>query len=151
MDIRFFHGPELPLANLRGSEVQFGTECGEGRGCSEAEISEEKCRCTGEGFCRKGNLLKGSGPFSEPPDSENQFFAALIPFPNLFSLKQCSKRQDKSRPPNTSLNPLRRKDLRGNLALRNSRRHLDTVCKLGVHCKRRGSEKSTFLVTSCFF
>ena len=37
----------------------------------------------GKEFYRRGASVKRSGPFSEPPDSENWFFYSLIPFPNL--------------------------------------------------------------------
>ena len=39
----------------------------------------------GEDFYRKGNSLKRSGRFSEPPDSENWKVAVLIPFPKISS------------------------------------------------------------------
>ena len=35
----------------------------------------------GKDFYRKGNSVKRSGPFSEPPDSENRKVAVLIPCP----------------------------------------------------------------------
>ena len=39
----------------------------------------------GKDFYRKGNSVKRSGPFSEPPDSENWKVAVLIPFPKIGS------------------------------------------------------------------
>ena len=52
-----------------------------GRGCDEALFSEKKGFSVkrgrqfsewgfGKDFYRKGNSVKSSGPFSEPPDSE---------------------------------------------------------------------------------
>ena len=37
----------------------------------------------GKDFYRKGNSVKRSGPFSEPPDSEKLKVAVLIPFPKI--------------------------------------------------------------------
>ena len=53
-----------------------------GRGCDEALLSENKGfqrevgrdsvnEGFGKDFYRKGNSMKRSGPFSEPPDSDN--------------------------------------------------------------------------------
>ena len=39
----------------------------------------------GNDFYRKGNSVKRSGRFSEPPDSENWKIAVLIPFPKISS------------------------------------------------------------------
>ena len=39
----------------------------------------------GKDFYRKGNSVKRSGPFSEPPDSEKWKVAVLIPFPKISS------------------------------------------------------------------
>ena len=39
----------------------------------------------GKDFYRKGNSVKRSGQFSEPPDSENLKVAVLIPFPKISS------------------------------------------------------------------
>ena len=39
----------------------------------------------GKGFYRKGNSVKTSGRFSEPPDSEKWKVAVLIPFPKITS------------------------------------------------------------------
>ena len=39
----------------------------------------------GKDFYRKGNSVKRSGRFSEPPDSENSEVAVLIPFPKISS------------------------------------------------------------------
>ena len=39
----------------------------------------------GKDFYRKGNSVKGSGPFSEPPDSENRKAAVQIHFPKISS------------------------------------------------------------------
>ena len=43
----------------------------------------------GKAFYRKGNSVKRSRPFSEPPDSENWKVAVLIPFPKIGSFLQC--------------------------------------------------------------
>ena len=54
----------------------------------------------GKDFNRKGNSVKRSGPFSEPPDSENSKVAGLIPFPkissnpNLSSAPRCGSSPD---------------------------------------------------------
>ena len=42
----------------------------------------------GKDFYRKGNSVKRSGPFSEPPDSENRKVAVLIPFPKISSYSE---------------------------------------------------------------
>ena len=34
----------------------------------------------GKDFYRKGNSVKRFGPFTEPPESENEIVAVLIPF-----------------------------------------------------------------------
>ena len=39
----------------------------------------------GKDFHRKGNSVKRSGPFAEPPDSENKKVAVLIPFSKISS------------------------------------------------------------------
>ena len=39
----------------------------------------------GKDFYRKGNSVKRSGPFSEPPDSENRKVAVQIHFPKISS------------------------------------------------------------------
>ena len=39
----------------------------------------------GKDFYRKGNSVKRSGPYSEPPDPENWKVAVLIPFPKINS------------------------------------------------------------------
>ena len=39
----------------------------------------------GKEFYRKGNSVKRSGPFSDPPESENLKVAVLIPFPKISS------------------------------------------------------------------
>ena len=39
----------------------------------------------GKDFYRKGNSAKRFGPVTEPPDSENQKVAVLIPFPKIGS------------------------------------------------------------------
>ena len=39
----------------------------------------------GKDFYQRGNSVKRSGPFSEPPDSENWKVAVLIPFPKISS------------------------------------------------------------------
>ena len=66
-----------------------------GRGCDEALFSEKKGFFSekgggnsvnegfGKDFYRKGNSVKRSGPFGEPPDSENWKVAVLIPFPKI--------------------------------------------------------------------
>ena len=41
----------------------------------------------GKDFYRKGDSVKRSRPFSEPPDSENSKVAVLIPFPKNSSEK----------------------------------------------------------------
>ena len=42
----------------------------------------------GKDFYRKGDSVKRSGPFTEPPDSENWKVAVLIPFPKISSYIQ---------------------------------------------------------------
>ena len=42
----------------------------------------------GKDFYRKGNSVKRSGRFSEPPDSEKWKVAVLIPFPKISSYKK---------------------------------------------------------------
>ena len=73
-----------------------------GRGCNEAEISEEKrlftewgpgiqrMKAFGKELYRKGNSMKKFRPFSESPDSKKLKFSVLIPFPK-FSLRLCFK------------------------------------------------------------
>ena len=67
-----------------------------GRGCDEAIFSEKKGFFSekggnsvnwgfGKDFCRKGNSVKRSRRFSEPPDSEKQKVAVLPPFPKISS------------------------------------------------------------------
>ena len=54
-----------------------------------------------EDFYGKGNSVKRSGPFNEPPDSENWKVAGLIPFPNInsYSLSLSARIRDD---PNTT-------------------------------------------------
>ena len=71
-----------------------------GRGCDEALFSEKKGVLSekgggnsvnqgfGKDFYRKGNSVKSSGRFSEPPDSENWTVAVLIPFPKISSYER---------------------------------------------------------------
>ena len=46
----------------------------------------------GMDFYRKGKSVKRSGPFSEPPDSENGTVAVLIPFPKISSYSRALQR-----------------------------------------------------------
>ena len=47
----------------------------------------------GKDFHRKGDSVKRSGPFSEPPDSENLFFAVPSPSPQNQLLTDTQTRQ----------------------------------------------------------
>ena len=73
-----------------------------GRGSDEALFSEKKGfqwrggrdsvnEGFGKDFYRKGNSVKRSGPFSEPPDSENWKVADQIHFPKNQLLKKARK------------------------------------------------------------
>ena len=67
------------------------------RGCDEALFNEKQGLFSekgggnsvnegfGKDFYRKGNSVKRSGRFSEPPDSEKWKIAVLIPFPKISS------------------------------------------------------------------
>ena len=85
-------GPEGPKSSSGGiNQSRFL-----GRGCEEALFSEKRGfqwkggrRFSelgfGKDFYRKGNSVKRSGRFSEPPDSEKWKVAVLIPFPKISS------------------------------------------------------------------
>ena len=87
---------ELRSLGLWAPPVHFQSRFS-GRGCDEALFSEKKGGFQwkgggnsvnggfGKGFYRKGNSVKRSGRFSEPPDSEKWKVAVLIPFPKISS------------------------------------------------------------------